>query len=129
MGRVALTVDIPEDATLFADPDALRQILGNLVDNALRYTPAGGRVTIGLQHGSDGDALTVTDTGSGIGSDHLPRIFERFYRVDASRSREEGGTGLGLSIVRHLVESHGGEVSAESELGRGTTVRMWFPRA
>jgi signal transduction histidine kinase len=71
--------------------------------------------------------LDVSDTGAGIAREHLPRIFERFYRVDASRSRGEGGTGLGLSIVRHLVESHGGRVFAESVPGEGTTISCWFP--
>ena len=70
--------------------------------------------------------MRVSDTGSGIGADHLPRIFERFYRVDPGRSRQEGGTGLGLAIVKHLVEAHGGRVEAESELGRGTTILLYF---
>jgi len=82
-----------------------------------------------VQTSADGEGvrLSVSDTGSGIPSEHLPRIFERFYRVDAARSREQGGTGLGLSIVRHLMEAHGGKVRAESDLGRGTTVHCWFP--
>ena len=71
--------------------------------------------------------MSVSDTGSGIPADHLPRIFERFYRVDPGRSRQEGGTGLGLAIVKHLVEAHGGRVEAESQLGRGTTIRLYFP--
>ncbi len=71
--------------------------------------------------------VAVTDTGSGIGPEHLPRIFERFYRADPGRSREEGGTGLGLAIVKHLVEAHGGRVEASSTLGKGTTIRMFFP--
>jgi signal transduction histidine kinase len=111
------------------DPDALRQVLTNLLDNAIRYTPDGGviRVTAGPADG--GVVLAVQDSGQGIAPDHLTRIFERFYRVDPSRSREEGGTGLGLSIVKHIVEAHGGRVDAESELGAGTTVTAWLPRA
>jgi len=102
-------------------------VLTNLLDNALRYTPPGGRITCRARHEGDGVLVSVTDTGSGIGSDHLSRIFERFYRADASRSRDEGGTGLGLAIVKHLVEAHGGQVRAISELGRGTTISAWFP--
>jgi len=115
-------------AIVEADPDAVRQVLTNLIDNSLRYVGASGVVTF-VSRGVDGGVeLSVTDNGTGITSDHLPRIFERFYRADPSRSREEGGTGLGLSIVKHVVEAHGGRVSAESELGVGTTIRCWFPR-
>ncbi|MEX1051014.1 MAG: ATP-binding protein, partial [Gemmatimonadales bacterium] len=109
------------------DPDALRQILTNLFDNALRYTPEGGTITFATRRVDDGVELSVTDTGSGIPAEHLPRVFERFYRVDPGRSRDQGGTGLGLSIVRHLVESHGGRVDLESALGIGTTVRLVLP--
>lgn len=113
--------------SLSVDPEALRQIFTNLFDNALRHTPPGGRVRV-LAAPAGGQVLVrVSDTGSGISAEHLPRIFERFYRVDPGRSREEGGTGLGLAIVKHLVEAHGGSVSAESELGRGTTVLLTFP--
>lgn len=125
-----VTLDLavaPGAETLHADADALRQVLTNLLDNALRHTPPGGRIEVGAARGQGGVRLSVHDTGSGIGADHLPRIFERFYRADPARSRQEGGTGLGLSIVKHLVEAHGGEVSAESELGAGTTVTCWFP--
>jgi len=115
-------------AELTADATALRQVLANLVDNALRHTPSGGKVTIFTEPANDGAlVLAVKDTGIGIPVEHLPRIFERFYRVDAARSREGGGTGLGLAIVKHLVEAHGGRVSAESAPGRGTTVRVLFP--
>ena len=116
-------------ATVSADPVALRQALTNLVENGVRYTSQGGEVVVF----SKPDAATggvwvgVRDTGSGIAPEHLPRIFERFYRVDAARSRAEGGTGLGLSIVKHLVEAHGGRVVAESTPGRGTTISMLFP--
>ena len=118
----------PGAASIEADPDAVRQVLTNLIDNSLRYVGAGGTVTFTSREHEGGLELSVADTGVGITSDHLPRIFERFYRADPSRSREEGGTGLGLSIVRHLVEAHGGRVSAESELGVGTVIRCWFPR-
>jgi signal transduction histidine kinase len=110
-----------------ADPEALRQIFTNLFDNAVRHTPRGGRIRVGAQRARGATVVRVSDTGSGIPADHLPRIFERFYRVDPGRSRQEGGTGLGLSIVKHLVEAHGGRVEAESELGRGTTILLYFP--
>jgi len=113
--------------TIYADRTALEQILLNLVENALRYTGEGGRITIRTVRQGNGVSLTVTDTGSGISPEHLPRIFERFYRADSGRSREAGGTGLGLAIVRHLIEAHGGTVNAESVLGAGTTIRIFFP--
>jgi len=126
--RMTLETDVsPSARTIEVDVDALRQILTNLFDNALRYTPPNGRVRVAGKLIGDELVLTVSDTGSGIPSEHLPRIFERFYRVDPSRSRQEGGTGLGLAIVKHLVEAHGGRVEAESELGRGTTILLHFP--
>ncbi|MGH7582907.1 MAG: sensor histidine kinase [Gemmatimonadales bacterium] len=109
------------------DPDALRQILANLLDNALRYVPAGGHIALRAVRSESGVSISVQDDGAGIPREHLGRIFERFYRVDPARSREEGGTGLGLAIVRHLVEAHGGYVDVESELQHGTTIRAWFP--
>jgi two-component system, OmpR family, phosphate regulon sensor histidine kinase PhoR len=117
----------PEAGAIVADPDAVGQILTNLFENAVRYTPKGGRVTFLSMRDENGVAISVRDNGSGIPREHLPRIFERFYRADPSRSRDQGGTGLGLSIVKHLVEAHGGRVSAESERGAGTTVTCWFP--
>jgi len=114
-------------ATVAGDPEALRQIFTNLFDNALRHTPAGGRIRVAVERSRTDTLIRVSDTGSGIGADHLPRIFERFYRVDPGRSRQEGGTGLGLAIVKHLVEAHGGRVDAQSELGRGTTILLYFP--
>jgi two-component system phosphate regulon sensor histidine kinase PhoR len=109
-----------------ADPMALRQVLANLVSNAVRHT-ASGSVTVFSKAEPSGITVGVRDTGPGIPPEHLPRIFERFYRVDAGRARDEGGTGLGLAIVRHLVEAHGGHVVAESVVGVGTTVRAFFP--
>jgi two-component system, OmpR family, phosphate regulon sensor histidine kinase PhoR len=126
--RVELAFDVPPDAaTVDADLDALRQILTNLLDNSLRYTPEGGRITCLTRRLEGGVAVSIRDNGAGITREHLPRIFERFYRADSSRSRDEGGTGLGLAIVKHLVEAHGGRVHAESERGRGTTVTCVFP--
>jgi two-component system, OmpR family, phosphate regulon sensor histidine kinase PhoR len=110
------------------DADRLRRIAENLVDNAIKYTPAGGRVEISSRPGPDGTALLqVRDNGPGIAAEHLPRIFERFYRVDKARSRELGGTGLGLSIVKHLAEGMGATVSVESDLGKGTTFTVAVP--
>ncbi len=110
------------------DADRLRRILENLVENAVKYTPAGGRVEVRSDPGPDGGVvMEVKDDGPGIGAEHLPRIFERFYRVDKARSRELGGTGLGLAIVKHLAEGMGAFVSVESELGRGTSFRVTLP--
>jgi signal transduction histidine kinase len=127
---VAFAVEVELGAeSLCADHDALRHVLTNLLENSVRHTPAGGRVVCLARREGAGIALAVRDNGAGITREHLPRIFERFYRADAARSREEGGTGLGLAIVKHLVEAHGGRVSAESERGKGTTVTCWFPDA
>jgi signal transduction histidine kinase len=126
---LALEAEIPaEVSTVYADATALRQVLGNLVDNAVRHT-ASGRVVVFSEPHPRGVVVGVRDTGSGIPASHLPRIFERFYRVDPGRAREEGGTGLGLSIVKHLVEAHGGRVRAESEPGVGTSITALFPHA
>jgi signal transduction histidine kinase len=114
--------------TAYVDPTAARQVLSNLAENALRHTTSGS-VTLFADRTPDGVWLGVRDTGSGIPDEHLPRIFERFYRADPGRSREAGGTGLGLSIVRHLAEAHGGRVRAESTVGVGTTIAALFPHA
>lgn len=117
----------PGAATILADAEGVRIVLRNLFDNSLRHTPSGGTVTFRGQVEEEGVAVQVEDTGSGIPREHLSRVFERFYRVDPSRSRADGGTGLGLAIVRHTVEAHGGRVGVESELGSGTRVTCWFP--
>ncbi len=117
----------PDAASVVADPESIRHIFGNLFDNSLRHVPVGGHVVVHSARTDGGVTVSVADDGSGIPAGHLPRIFERFYRVDPARSRAEGGTGLGLSIVRHMVEAHGGRVSAESEPRQGTTIRCWFP--
>jgi two-component system phosphate regulon sensor histidine kinase PhoR len=104
-----------------ADRRALEHVLTNLIDNAVKYCGSGTKVSLGVAASADGVTVSVSDDGPGIDERHLPRVFERFYRVDAGRSREVGGTGLGLSIVKHLVEAMGGSVSVESKLGVGTT--------
>ena len=111
-----------------ADPTALRQILQNLIENAVRYTSSGG-VTVFAKREDSGVRVGVRDTGIGIPREHLSRIFERYYRVDAGRSREVGGTGLGLAIVKHLAEAHGGTVQAASTVGEGTEIGVFLPDA
>jgi two-component system phosphate regulon sensor histidine kinase PhoR len=112
-----------------ADRRALDHVLGNLIDNALKYCPEGAAIRIAAVPENGRVRLSVSDTGPGISPEHLPRLFERFYRVDAGRSRELGGTGLGLSIVKHLVEAMGGAVSAESRVGAGSTFTFTLQRA
>jgi two-component system phosphate regulon sensor histidine kinase PhoR len=127
-GEVALATELPAALSVQADRDRLAQILINLVDNAVKYTPAGGRVTVRAAGPIDGMVeIAVIDTGVGIPPSDLPRITERFYRVDRARSRELGGTGLGLAIVKHLVTAHGGQLRIESQPDHGTTVRITLP--
>jgi two-component system, OmpR family, phosphate regulon sensor histidine kinase PhoR len=130
-GDVTLTSEVPRDLPLVrADHDRLAQILINLVDNGVKYTPRGGQVTVRARsEGPTMVAVTVADTGVGIPRVDLPRVTERFYRVDKARSRELGGTGLGLAIVKHLVLAHGGELTVESEFGQGTAVCFTLPEA
>jgi len=124
-----VTLEFEGDALVVADEQGLEQILKNLVDNSIRYSPAGGTIRVIISEADGFGTVAVRDEGPGIPASALPRIFERFYRVDPARSRREGGTGLGLAIVRHLVNAMGGEVWAESELGRGTTVIFRLPSA
>jgi len=127
---VRLTADLSPDASAVeGDPRALEHVLSNLVDNAVKYCPPGTSVRVSAAKlDEDRVHLVVSDTGPGIPAEHLPRVFERFYRVDAGRSRELGGTGLGLSIVKHMVETMGGKVAVESQLGRGSTFTVTLPR-
>ena len=118
-----------EHLAAWADEEAVAQILDNLVDNAVKYTPEKGRIWVRWRAETDRVCLEVEDTGIGIPDHDLPRIFERFYRVDRARSRELGGTGLGLSIVKHLVQAMHGSIQAASRLGQGTTFSVWLPRA
>ena len=143
--EIELRLDLSQGhEEVWADPEAVRQILSNLFSNAVRYSPKGGVVTLRTRDGAVGQhvqragdgayapvnrwtVVEVEDQGSGIPAVHLSRIFERFYRADPARAREDGGTGLGLSIVKHLVESHGGWTEAESRVGVGTTIRFVLP--
>jgi two-component system phosphate regulon sensor histidine kinase PhoR len=113
--------------SVFGDEDLLREVIINLLDNAIKYTPAGGSVVVGSRQKSEGVEFFVKDTGIGIPAESLPRLFERFYRVDKGRSREMGGTGLGLSIVKHIVDRHGGKVFVNSELGKGSEFAFLLP--
>jgi len=127
--RADLILDIADNVpTVAGDATQLSQVLHNLVGNALKYGKRGTPVTIGLRR--DGDTLirlSVADEGDGIAAEHLPRLTERFYRVDPGRSRAQGGTGLGLAIVKHIVERHRGRLDIVSALGTGTTVSILLP--
>jgi two-component system phosphate regulon sensor histidine kinase PhoR len=117
----------PETLVL-ADEEAVRQIVDNLIDNAIKYTPEFGSVSVSCLCDHDVVCVEVADTGIGIPRDDLPRIFERFYRVDKARSRELGGTGLGLSIVKHLMQSIGGQIDVSSRVGAGSRFTVALPR-
>jgi two-component system phosphate regulon sensor histidine kinase PhoR len=115
------------DSLVMADPDAMNQVFGNLIENSLKYARDGKRIRVGAQLLESEVQFTVQDFGPGIASEHLERIFERFYRIDKARSRESGGTGLGLAIVKHIVQAHGGRIWAESELGQGVAFHFTLP--
>ena len=116
-----------------ADREAIHQVFSNLIDNAMKYGRSGGRILLGARPAKRGIEFGVEfyvqDFGAGIASEHLPRLFERFYRVDKARSRESGGTGLGLAIAKHIMLAHGGSIRAESELGHGSTFLFTLPTA
>jgi signal transduction histidine kinase len=125
--RVSLSLDAPDDPLrITGDRARLTQVFANLIDNAVKYTPSGGRVTVALRSAAAGVEVSVEDTGPGIREEDRPRIWERLYRGDESRSRR--GLGLGLSLVRAIVEAHGGRATVESQLGRGSRFTVWLPR-
>ncbi len=126
---VALHAQVADSDQVYADPDALQTVLMNLLGNAIKYTPAEGEVALSGKAAPGGYEVSVTDTGIGIPEEHIPRIFERFYRVDKARDRAAGGTGLGLAIIRHIAEAHGGKVSVRSSPGEGSTFTVFFPDA
>jgi two-component system phosphate regulon sensor histidine kinase PhoR len=127
--NIELRVEDNAAAQVGADPEAIHQVFSNLVDNAMKYAQSGGRIVLGARPVSQGVEFYVQDFGPGIPSEHLPRLFERFYRVDKARSRESGGTGLGLAIAKHIVLAHGGSLRARSELNHGSTFLFTLPLA
>jgi two-component system phosphate regulon sensor histidine kinase PhoR len=127
--NVELQVEDIANAKINADSEAIHQVFSNLLENALKYGASGGRIVVGARSLSSRIEFYVRDFGPGIPSEHLPRLFERFYRVDKARSRESGGTGLGLAIAKHIVLAHGGVIRAESELGHGATFSFTLPMA
>ena len=126
--HISLNLEIPSEVQVQADVRAIEQVLSNLIDNAVKYCSAETAITVSAVVHDDTVAIRVADEGAGIEAKHLPRLFERFYRVDAGRAREVGGTGLGLSIVKHLVEAMDGSVTVESELGHGTIFVVTLPK-
>jgi two-component system phosphate regulon sensor histidine kinase PhoR len=125
---IELSVMNTASSAVWVDRDAIHQVFTNLIDNALKYGDQGGKVLVGACETEEGVQFYVRDFGSGIPSEHLPRLFERFYRVDKARSRESGGTGLGLAIAKHVVRAHSGNIRAESELNHGSTFYFILPR-
>lgn len=127
-GRHQIEISVSE-AWLRGSRDELRSAFGNLVSNAIRYTPAGGTVRLAWTTHDNGASFDVTDSGIGIAPEHIPRLTERFYRVEKSRSRETGGTGLGLAIVKHVLVRHEGRLQVQSEVGQGSTFSAWLPKS
>ena len=125
--KVRLVNEVPSECRVLADPGRLEQMLTNLIDNAIKFNIESGSVTVSWNASEGSSMITVADTGEGIPKDHLARVFERLYRMDRGRTRDVGGTGLGLAIVKHLARLHGGEVSVDSELGRGTAFHVELP--
>jgi two-component system phosphate regulon sensor histidine kinase PhoR len=128
-GKHQILYDVQDDLTLAGAETEILSALGNLVSNAIRYTPDGGTIRVRWRGDDGGAEFSVTDTGVGIPVDHIPRLTERFYRVDRSRSRDTGGTGLGLAIVKHVLQRHDARLQVTSEEGRGSTFSVNFPAA
>jgi two-component system OmpR family sensor kinase len=126
-GELEVRLGSEDQAIVQGDRDKLRQVLLNLAENAVKYTPSGGVVTMGLQHDGDGVEVYVQDTGIGISDEQQQQIFERFFRTDKARSRELGGSGLGLSIAQSIAQAHGGNITVSSKLGVGSTFTLWLP--
>jgi len=120
-----VTISCSGDGQIYADPDLFERAVGNLLDNALRFTPENGSIQIALSKQDGGFEVAVCDDGCGIAAEHLPRVFDRFYRAESSRGSD--GAGLGLALVKSIVDLHGGSAKIQSEVGRGTTVELIFP--
>ena len=128
--QIAIRVDLPPGLPkIEADPERVGQILRNLLSNAIRHTPVGGEIFVRAWVDEDEIHVSVRDSGEGIAAEHLPNIFERFYRADASRARATGGSGLGLAIVKQMVQAHGGQVGVESHAGQGACFTFTLPLA
>jgi len=126
---LTIETDLPSQAAMAdVDPERIGQVLRNLLSNATTHTPEGGRITVSLKDDDSELSVTVADTGAGIPAEDLPYVFERFYRVDRSRVRATGGAGLGLTIAKRLVEAHGGTISVESEVGKGSRFTFTLPK-
>jgi two-component system heavy metal sensor histidine kinase CusS len=120
-----VTISCGGDGQIYADPDLFERAVGNLLDNALRFTPEHGSIHIALSKHNNAFEIAVNDTGSGIAPEHLPRVFDRFYRAESSRGSD--GAGLGLALVKSIVDLHGGSATIQSKVGQGTTVKLIFP--
>src|SRR5207302_4938861 len=127
--QLSLHAGETQDAVVDADPDRLQQVMLILIDNAIKHTPSGGKVDVRVRRQGQTALVEVADTGSGIAPEHLPRIFDRFYRADKARARDQGGTGLGLAIAKTLVQAHGGQMHLTSTLGVRTQVSVSLPLA
>jgi signal transduction histidine kinase len=127
--NISLDLDVASPlSTIEVDPGRMTQVLTNILDNALRHTPEGGRIILSAKELNDQVELAIQDRGPGLEAEDLDRIFDRFYRTDSSRQREDGGSGLGLAIARSIVQAHGGQLSAESEAGKGLKVIIRLPK-
>ncbi|HLR68436.1 two-component system histidine kinase PnpS [Virgibacillus alimentarius] len=126
--QIEFHANVEENLFIQADKDKVKQVILNLLNNAISYTPAKGEITLTIEETKDFLQIQVRDTGIGMSLDVLPRIFERFYRVDKARSRNTGGTGLGLAIVKHIMEVHGGKITVKSELNKGSLFSVYFPK-
>jgi two-component system phosphate regulon sensor histidine kinase PhoR len=126
--QASLENKIPPQTVVWADADRLQQVFFNLTDNAIKYGKSGGCVTVSAHETGEKTEVSVADDGPGIPPDSLNRVFERFYRVDRARSRDNGGTGLGLAIVKHIVQAHGGEVWVKSEMQKGANFHFTLPK-